>query len=75
VKLREQGADARRSAMTPVIKTRGLCRNYVVGTETVHALRDVSVVIERNEYSADRRIVLRDGVISSDAPTKHEVVA
>ena len=61
--------------MTPVIKTRGLCRNYVVGTETVHALRDVSVVIERNEYSADRRIVLRDGVISSDAPTKHEVMA
>ena len=38
--------------MTPVIKTQGLCRNYVVGTETVHALRDVSVVIERNEYVA-----------------------
>jgi len=41
--------------MTPVIKSQGLCRNYVVGTETVHALRD--------------------GVISSDAPTKHEVMA
>ena len=38
--------------MTPVIKTRGLSRNYVVGTEIVHALRDVSVVIERNEYVA-----------------------
>ncbi len=38
--------------MAPVIKTQGLCRNYVVGTETVHALRDVSVVIERNEYVA-----------------------
>jgi putative ABC transport system ATP-binding protein len=38
--------------MTPVIKTRGLCRNYVVGTETVHALRDVSLVIRRNEYVA-----------------------
>ena len=38
--------------MTPVIKTLGLCRNYVVGTETVHALRDVSIVIERNEYVA-----------------------
>ena len=38
--------------MTPVIKTRGLCRNYVVGTEIVHALRDVSVLIERNEYVA-----------------------
>jgi putative ABC transport system ATP-binding protein len=29
-----------------------LSRNYVVGTEIVHALRDVSVVIERNEYVA-----------------------
>jgi putative ABC transport system ATP-binding protein len=38
--------------MTPVIKTLGLCRNYVVGTEIVHALRDVSLVIERNEYVA-----------------------
>ncbi|HKW51240.1 MAG TPA: ABC transporter ATP-binding protein [Candidatus Eisenbacteria bacterium] len=38
--------------MTPVIKTRGLSRNYLVGTEVVHALRDVSVVIGRNEYVA-----------------------
>jgi len=38
--------------MKPVIQTLGLCRNYVVGTETVHALRDVSLVIERNEYVA-----------------------
>jgi len=39
--------------MDPVIKTVGLSRNYVLGTETVHALREV----------------LRDGVISSDALT------
>jgi len=38
--------------MKPVIKTQGLCRNYVVGTEIVHALRDVSLVIGRNEYVA-----------------------
>ena len=38
--------------MKPVIKTVGLSRNYVVGTEIVHALRDVSLVIERNEYVA-----------------------
>ena len=38
--------------MTAVIKTRGLCRNYVVGTEIVHALRDVTLVIGRNEYVA-----------------------
>jgi putative ABC transport system ATP-binding protein len=38
--------------MKPVIKTVGLSRNYAVGTEIVHALRDVSLVIERNEYVA-----------------------
>ena len=39
-------------AMTPVIKTVGLSRNYVLGTETVHALREVSLTIEKNEYVA-----------------------
>jgi len=38
--------------MTPVIKTVGLSRNYVLGTETVHALREVSLTIEKNEYVA-----------------------
>lgn len=38
--------------MDPVIKTVGLSRNYVLGTETVHALREVTLVIERNEYVA-----------------------
>ena len=38
--------------MKPVIKTVGLSRNYVVGTEVVHALRGVSLAIERNEYAA-----------------------
>ena len=38
--------------MDPVIKTVGLSRNYVLGTETVHALREVSLTIERNEYVA-----------------------
>jgi len=38
--------------MTPVIKTLGLSRNYVLGTETVHALREVSLTIEKNEYVA-----------------------
>ena len=38
--------------MKPVIKTHGLCRNYVVGTEIVHALRNVSLAIGRNEYVA-----------------------
>ena len=38
--------------MNPVIKTVGLSRNYVLGTETVHALRGVTLAIEPNEYVA-----------------------
>jgi putative ABC transport system ATP-binding protein len=36
----------------PVIEVDGLCRDYVVGHEVVHALRDVSLTIEPNEYVA-----------------------
>jgi putative ABC transport system ATP-binding protein len=36
----------------PVIRIRDLTRDYVMGTETVHALRGVSIAIERNEYVA-----------------------
>ncbi|MBK8229550.1 MAG: TolC family protein [Candidatus Eisenbacteria bacterium] len=36
----------------PVIDTRGLRREYKVGTETVHALREVTLRIARNEYVA-----------------------
>ena len=35
-----------------VIRVRGLERSYVMGTETVHALRGVDVEIRRNEYVA-----------------------
>jgi putative ABC transport system ATP-binding protein len=35
-----------------VIRTKGLTKNYVLGAETVRALRGVDVVIERNEYIA-----------------------
>ena len=36
----------------PPIVTRGLCKEYRMGAETVHALRDVDIVIEENEYIA-----------------------
>ena len=36
----------------PVIRIRDLTRDYVMGTETVHALRGVSLEIGRNEYVA-----------------------
>jgi len=35
-----------------VIVTRNLTRDYVMGSETVHALRGVDMVIRRNEYVA-----------------------
>ncbi|HSM37344.1 MAG TPA: ABC transporter ATP-binding protein [Longimicrobiales bacterium] len=35
-----------------VIRTRGLTKDYVLGAETVHALRDVDIDIQRNEYVA-----------------------
>jgi putative ABC transport system ATP-binding protein len=37
---------------TPVIRTEGLRKDYVLGAETVRALRGVDLLIERNEYVA-----------------------
>jgi len=37
---------------TPVIRTENLRKDYQLGSETVHALRGVDIVIERNEYVA-----------------------
>jgi putative ABC transport system ATP-binding protein len=39
-------------ARPPVIRTVGLEKNYVLGAETVHALRGVDITIEPNEYVA-----------------------
>ena len=36
----------------PLIETRELWKTYVMGTEEVHALRGVSITIERGEYVA-----------------------
>jgi putative ABC transport system ATP-binding protein len=36
----------------PIIKTVGLKKDYELGAETVHALRGVDLVVERNEYIA-----------------------
>jgi len=40
------------SAADPVIRTEGITKNYVLGAETVHALRGVDLTVERNEYVA-----------------------
>ncbi len=38
--------------MTNVISTRSLSKTYIMGTEKVHALRDITLDIKRNEYVA-----------------------
>ena len=40
------------SAADPIIRTEGLRKDYVLGAETVHALRGVDLNVERNEYLA-----------------------
>ena len=35
-----------------VIKTSGLCKSFAMGTTTVHALRGIDLIIQRNEYVA-----------------------
>jgi putative ABC transport system ATP-binding protein len=39
-------------APRPVLHVEGLGRDYVMGSETVHALRSVSLTVSRNEYVA-----------------------
>jgi putative ABC transport system ATP-binding protein len=41
-----------KAAMTPLLETHDLVKDYVVGDETVHALNGVSVTIERGELVA-----------------------
>src|SRR5688500_4035495 len=36
----------------PIIRTLGLKKNYDLGAETVHALRGVDLIVQRNEYIA-----------------------
>ena len=42
----------RRKAEMPLIETRDLWKTYVMGDEEIHALRGVSIQIERGEYVA-----------------------
>jgi putative ABC transport system ATP-binding protein len=39
-------------AATPVIRTEGLQKHYVLGAETVRAVRGVDLLVQRNEYLA-----------------------
>ncbi len=45
-------ATAERTVQDVIIKTEGLEKKYLLGSETVHALRGVDLVVARNEYVA-----------------------
>ncbi len=38
--------------MSSIIQLTGIARNYVIGTETIHALRSITLTIGKNEYVA-----------------------
>jgi putative ABC transport system ATP-binding protein len=38
--------------MRPIIQTHGLTKEYVLGSETIHALRGIDLEVQRNEYMA-----------------------
>lgn len=38
--------------MIPVIKTHSLCKDYHLGNERIHVLKDISFNVEKNEYVA-----------------------
>jgi len=38
--------------MSSIIELKGIARNYVIGTETIHALHSITLSIQKNEYVA-----------------------
>jgi putative ABC transport system ATP-binding protein len=63
-----------------IIVTRGLSKDYIMGAETVHALREVDVEIRRNEYvavmgpSGSGKSTLMNLIGCLDTPTAGEYV-
>ncbi|MEM9300902.1 MAG: ABC transporter ATP-binding protein [Pseudomonadota bacterium] len=70
------GAVARR----PLIECRGLCKEYLLGGETIHALRDVDLGIDAGDYAAimgpsgSGKSTLMNLIGALDVPTRGELL-
>ncbi|MEM7708706.1 MAG: ABC transporter ATP-binding protein [Pseudomonadota bacterium] len=64
----------------PLVQCQGICKDYLMGSETVHALRDVDLVIGRGEYlsimgpSGSGKSTLMNLIGALDTPTSGELI-
>ena len=64
----------------PLVECRNVCKDYDMGGEVIHALRDVSLTIERGEYvaimgpSGSGKSTLMNLIGALDVPTRGDLV-
>lgn len=64
----------------PLIQCRGICKDYAMGGEVIHALRDVSLSVNRGEYvavmgpSGSGKSTLMNLIGALDTPTRGDLM-